>query len=45
MNLHQYISIKDFGVDIHSKCLSECVKKAPENLFEHASGIDKKFVG
>lgn len=43
MNLNQYISIKDFGIDITSHCLYECLEKKSQNLNE-SFGIDRTFI-
>lgn len=43
MILNQYISIKDYGIDVTSKSLSECLQSKIQSLNE-SNGIDKTFV-
>jgi len=43
MNLNQYISIKDFGIDITPKSLNECLPNKLQDLNE-SFGIDRTFI-
>lgn len=43
MNLNQYISIKDYGIDVTSKSLNECLQNTVQDLNE-SFGIDITFI-